>query len=313
MHLPNNLVWPFLWSVLAGLALYGASAIASDLQAVWSAVIKLGLVGWLGILALSLANYGLRFGRWQKYLTRLGYRVRPGPSLAYYLGGFAFTTTPGKAGEAVRSLYLKRHGVNYIHSLAAFFAERFIDVVAMVLLASSAAIAFPEARWPVMALTGTVLVMLPLVHSESVHRFLDRQRARLPSGKFRAIGTHSLNLLRSASALLRSGPLYAGLALGLIAWGAEGVAFHIILRSLDVPISLALAVGIYAVSVLAGALAFISGGVGSTEAVMGVLLVLVGVDTATAVAATLVCRLATLWFAVAIGLVVVAGLEMRLK
>ncbi len=102
-----------------------------------------------------------------------------------------------------------------------------------------------------------------------------------------------------------------GLALGLIAWGAEGVAFHIILRSLDVPISLALAVGIYAVSVLAGALSFIPGGLGSTEAVMGVLLVLVGVDTATAVAATLVWRLATLWFAVAIGLVVVAGLEMR--
>lgn len=313
MRLPDKLLWPFLWSVLAGMALYGALVIAGDLHTVWSAVIKLGLVGWLGILALSLINYGVRFGRWQRYLARLGYRVPPGPSLAYYIGAFAFTTTPGKAGEAVRSLYLKRHGVSYVHSLAALFAERFIDVVAMVLLASAAAIAFPEARWPVVALTGILLVVLPLVHSDSVHRFLDRQRGRLRSQRFQAVGAHLLNLLRSASALLRSGPLYAGLALGLIAWGAEGVAFHIILLSLDVHVSVALAIGIYAIAILAGALSFIPGGLGSTEAVMGLLLVLAGADTATAIAATLICRLATLWFAVAIGLVVVVGLEIRLK
>ena len=67
--------------------------------------------------------------------------------------------------------------------------------------------------------------------------------------------------------------------------------------------------GIYAISVLAGAVSFIPGGLGSTEAVMGLLLVLVGAEPATAIAATIICRLATLWFAVVIGVVVVGGIE----
>ena len=41
------------------------------------------------------------------------------------------------------------------------------------------------------------------------------------------------------------------------------------------------------------------------------LLVLLGADTPTAVAATLICRLATLWFAVLIGLVAVVSFELR--
>ena len=57
------------------------------------------------------------------------------------------------------------------------------------------------------------------------------------------------------------------------------------------------------------ALSFIPGGLGSTEAVMGGSLILLGVEPGTAVAATLVCRLVTLWPAVAIGLGFLLALE----
>jgi uncharacterized protein (TIRG00374 family) len=77
--------------------------------------------------------------------------------------------------------------------------------------------------------------------------------------------------------------------------------------------SVLLAVGIYSISVLAGALSFIPSGLGSTEAVMVLLLTLVGADTPTAVAATLICRLAILWFAVVIGGGVSAALELSSK
>lgn len=302
---------PFLWSVLLGLSLYGISVVATDLQAVGSAMVKLGMAGWGIILGLSLVNYGLRFMRWQGFLVRLGYRVPVVPSLAYYLGGFAFTTTPGKAGEAIRSLYLKRRGVTYVHSLAALFAERFIDLVAMVILALSAAWAYSAARWPVLLLSVVILAVLPLAHHSGVHRWLDKRLVQLSSQRVKTLGSHFLDLLRSSAKLMRSTPLYLGLILGLAAWGAEGIAFHVILESLDIPVGLGLAIGIYAVSVLAGALSFIPGGLGSTEAVMGLLLMLSGADTATAVAATLICRIATLWFAVAIGLLVIAVLETR--
>ena len=312
-RLQQRLVRPLLWSILAAVVIYGGSMMVSDLNAVGESIAKLGLISWVTILGLSLVNYGLRFIRWEIYLRRLHSRVPILRSLVYYLGGFAFTTTPGKAGEAVRSLYLKRHGVAYVHSLGAFFTERLVDLVAMLLLALIAALTFPGYQWPVLVVTVLVIALLVLIHTKSVHIFLDRQLQRLPPEKLRKNGSRLLALLRSSSILLQSGPLYAGVILALVAWGAEGIAFYVILQNLEVDVSLGLAVSIYAVSVLAGALSFVPGGLGSTEAVMVLLLKLVGADMPTAVAATLICRLATLWFAVIIGGVALAILEVNSK
>lgn len=89
---------------------------------------------------------------------------------------------------------------------------------------------------------------------------------------------------------------------------------YLIADSLRIGISLATGVGIYAIAVLAaGALSFLPGGLGGTEAVMGVLLIAFGTDSATAVAITLLCRIATLWFAVALGGVAVGILSIRVE
>lgn len=80
-------------------------------------------------------------------------------------------------------------------------------------------------------------------------------------------------------------------------------------REVGVRISVETGIGIYAIAVLAGALLFLPGGLGSTEAVMCVLLVAFGADSPAAVAITLLCRIATLWFAVALGGVAVGLLS----
>ena len=92
-----------------------------------------------------------------------------------------------------------------------------------------------------------------------------------------------------------------GLVIGLLAWFAEGFGFWWLLAEIGHPLPLTTAVFIYAFAMLVGALSFLPGGLGSSEAVMFGLLVLNGVPEVTAVTATLICRLATLWFAVALG------------
>ncbi len=310
-QLHPRLMRPLILSILAAIALYGLSVISSDFDAIGAASLKFGWSTWLLVLALSLSNYLLRFVRWQFYTNRFSDVVPTLTNLTYYFAGFAFTTTPGKAGEAVRSLYLKRHGVAYTDSLAAFFTERFIDVITMVLLSLFAAVAFPDFRWPVILVACFFVGSLPLIHSMKMHRLLDQLRLRIPSERIKSLGGRLLVLLRSAAALLTAGPLYSGLLLGLLAWGAEGVAFYIILETLEISSSLGMAVGIYAISMLIGALSFIPGGLGSTEAVMVFLLTLIGADMPTAIAATLICRVTTLWFAVIIGAVSMTILELQ--
>jgi len=67
------------------------------------------------------------------------------------------------------------------------------------------------------------------------------------------------------------------------------------------PLSVAGAMGIYAIAIIVGALSFLPGGLGSTEAVMAALLVAPGFHTSQAILLTLICRLLTLWLAVVIG------------
>jgi uncharacterized membrane protein YbhN (UPF0104 family) len=76
-----------------------------------------------------------------------------------------------------------------------------------------------------------------------------------------------------------------------------------ILQGLRLQLSATSAIGIYAIAALAGAAAFfMPGGIGGMEVAMTSMLVARGAPLSAAVIATLLCRIATLWFAVIIGI-----------
>lgn len=299
-------------SVIAGLVLYVVFLVFSDYKETLVAVARLEGGHWLLIIGLSLGNYTLRFGRWHYYLRVLGYKVPNRCHILYYLAGFALTTTPGKAGETVRSLYLKKHNVDYAHSLGAFFAERLMDLLAMVGLALLVIYPLEKYRWTIFLAAGLVVFILVLVQSGMLVKWLLlwTEKARLVV-KLKTALERLTALLKSASILLRSQRLYGGLSLGVLAWGAEGLSLFYILKILGVALTPTVCIGIYAISVLVGALSFMPGGLGSTEAVMGLMLIVLGVPKQEAVAATLICRVATLWFAVGVGFLAMAWLHLR--
>ena len=75
---------------------------------------------------------------------------------------------------------------------------------------------------------------------------------------------------------MRGPLLWWGLLLGVIAWGAEAVAFSLLVEWLGIPAQPLAAAGIYAAAMMVGAVSFIPGGRGSAEAVMGTLLMTKG-------------------------------------
>ena len=105
--------------------------------------------------------------------------------------------------------------------------------------------------------------------------------------------------------------LLVGGGIGIFAWGSEGLALYFICDALDLGIDPLVAISLYSIAVLLGALTFMPGGLGGTEVVMGLMLMAMGASSADALVATLVCRIATLWFAVLIGLIAMASLGWR--
>jgi uncharacterized protein (TIRG00374 family) len=296
-------------SVVAAIVLYAGSSLFTGAEDVLHAVSRVDLRVWIPVLGLSLLNYLLRFWRWQWYLARLGHRLPPLRHLTYYLGGFAFTTTPGKMGEAIRSIYLRPHDVSYVDSLATLFVERFLDMLAVLLLGLLAGGFFSEVWWPVICAATLIAAIVAAVSRPDLQHAITARLNRSRSPRIQRFGGQLGSLVRSSEALLSPRMMVGGVVLGLIAWGAEGIGLYLILRGLDVEVTALAAIGVYSAGVLIGALSFIPGGLGSTEAAMVVMLSVLGTDLSSAIAATIVCRVATLWFAVALGFCALAGIE----
>ena len=272
-------------------------------QEVVAAIVRVGLTGIAFALALSLVNYGLRFLRWQKYLALLGHRVYWLESLRIYIAGFGFTILPVKVGETIRSVFLKQYGVSYPESLAAYFSEHFSNFISMLLLVAVGLWVYPQAKPLVVILAALILTGLIILQQTRWLQALEAiAQNKLPARMARLV-THSMEIVLHSGRCFRLPMLLQGITLGVVAWGAEGVAFYYIMHVLGSDLSLQTALFIYAFSMLVGALSFLPGGLGGAEATMVALLMLNHVVQPQAVAATVLIRLATLWFAVALGIV----------
>jgi uncharacterized protein (TIRG00374 family) len=295
-----------------GAAAYVGGAIAVDSGRLRDALSKLGLAGCGLVLALSLLNYFVRFGRWHTYIGQLGRSLPIWPHLSCYLSGLAFTVSPGKMGEAVRSVYLHKYGVPYAESIATLLVERLLDLLTIVLLASLIALDHPRFRPLVVGVLLIALFALAMVTRAVVPNWIERLKRQASRQRVIRLLTVAISLMRSSRHLLQLHLLLFGFAVGLLAWGAEGIGFYLVCQGLHIPIDVAAAVGVYALAVLAGSAAFfLPAGLGGVEIVMTTLLIEFGAPARLALIATLVCRLATLWFAVILGVVATAVVELR--
>jgi HAD superfamily hydrolase (TIGR01490 family) len=256
-------------------------------------------------LALVLLGYGLRFGRWRLLLACLDQRPPLGADALIWMGSFAFTATPGKGGEAVRSLLLRQEcQVPAPPTLMALVVERLTDGTAVLFLLLL--LQLPRLSGPTLPLAlplGLALAVLIALWLLARGPLGNGWWRRLPRGwlprRLAGAGQEGVNALRH---LLQPRVLLAATLIGAIAWSLEGISLWLILRGLGVSnLGWPGAILAHTAAGMLGALTLLPGGLGSTEAGTVGLLSLQGVSLAVAVPATLLIRLMTLWFATALG------------
>jgi uncharacterized protein (TIRG00374 family) len=231
--------------------------------------------------------------------------------LRIYIAGFGLTILPGKVGETIRSVFLKHHGVSYPESLAAYFSDQFSNLISMLLLAAIGLWAFPQAQPVVLMLAVIIAAILIVLQQTKWLQALEVFAVKKLPAKLGKLVGHGIEVVLHSGRCFKLPMLLQGMVLGLFAWGSEGVAFYYIMHVLGSEMPLQVALFIYAFSMLVGALSFLPGGLGGTEATMVALLMLNNVAQPQAVAATVLIRLATLWFAVALGVIALSIAERR--
>ena len=211
--------------------------------------------------------------------------------------------TPGRMGELVRLRWLTRDsGTSLDRAAPVMIADRASDLTALALLLGIA-----------LALSASAMRgAVPVAILALVTGFAATQPALLrglANAAFRASGRRAPRLFvrlrrtaRALAAFTRAGVLLPALALGILGWGAEAWSFHLLLHWLGADMSLARAAAIFIFATLAGGLTGAPGGLGGAEAAMVALLALDGTPLSIAIAATVLIRATTLWFAVALGI-----------
>lgn len=266
--------------------------------------------------ALALVNYALRALRWSLYLARLGHYPGLGFVTTTYIAGFAFAISPGKLGELARARYYVERDIPFRDLAAIALTERVMDVIAMLALATLALslVGTHAVALVILAVLTACVVASVLLLSQRTMQ-LRTSNGGLIAHFFSTALNGLTGAIRAARSLLSGRCILMGLLLGVAAWGCEGAGLYVLsgLSANASVLPFAAAVGIYAASTVAGAATFVPGGLGGTEAVMTALLVTVGLPTPDALAITLLCRLTTLWLAVAIGWVAVLFLELRTR
>lgn len=264
------------------------------------------------IVGAILLNYALRFAKWQYYLRISDIKNLPRrDSGLIFISGFTMVMTPGKVGELLKAYLVRtRTGAELSRVVPVVLIERLTDGMATLLLIGVGIIAFPFG-WPIFAggLLAASAVLLLVQRERLVLKILGKLRRT----RFRARVNAMEGLYRSTQFLLKLRPLLVAIGLGLVSWFGECVAFFVILTGLGIDPSwnlLLAATFVFGVSAWAGAISFLPGGLGATEASAVTLLALTVSDAAmnesVAIAATLLMRFATLWFGVFLGIIALA-------
>jgi len=298
-------------ALLLGLAVYAAMTFFGQANDVGSAFLKFDLTVIPLVLSLSLFNFAMRFLRWQYYLRVMGISLSIKESLLINNSAFALAITPGKIGDLLKSFYLKKtKNIAYAQSAPIIFVERITDLLGMIILAGLGMLGMGISGGSggsgdsgmYLGIIGAVCLGVALVLSmPKVALPLIRKIEKIPKiGKFAKAAEEAY--LVCGNLLKPQRLLFASLAAAL-AWFFECVGLYYVFGGLGVSLSLSSAVFIYAFASLIGAISMLPGGLGGQEATMTGYFILLNISSGIAVAATMLIRFMTLWFAVAVGVI----------
>ena len=305
-----------LLSVSLGAIIFLAFSIYADFGNLMIAFSKFSWIWFPVVLALSFGNYLVRFAKWQYYLHILNIKLKPSKSFLIFIGSFIMSVTPGKMGEVLKSFLLKEEtGTPVSVSAPIILAERITDFLSIVMLCSIGAVVFGYGIEIILA-TGIGFIFLTLILSSKKlsHKIINF----LTRIKYTAKHTDKIySAYDSIYELVKIKPLILMVIASTVAWFLECLGFYTVLKVFssvsNIDVSLLSATFIYGFSTLVGAIAMLPGGLGATEASLTGLLLLLKIPKDISVASTIIIRVATLWFAVILGVFAILILNRKAK
>ncbi len=285
--------------------------------------IFIGAVFWF----LSLCT---RTVRWHYLLRRLGITPPLSITARVYLAGMAVSNlTPGKTGDPIRSVLLKKSQNEQVgKSLSSIFVERVIEIVVMVSISLVGMVLFMAkvssmSIWLVLA--ASVFLGLSAV---GIFVFASEKRAHSFISKFcslfsfipiiKSLGGRaqhfSHEIHKSMLEFKDMRTIAIAVVLTFFIWVFEGIIFYLSFLSLGVEVSLVSAITILPIATFIGVLSFLPGSLGSFELINVMFFTqLYQITLPEVTAAILVNRFLVFWPYIILGFIFLSSLKYEHK
>ena len=285
-----------------GTAVYVVLAVFSNLDKLAAALESFDYALIPAILGLVTLSYVGRFFRWTYYLRVLKVSVPTGINAAIFTSGLSMAISPGKLGEVLKSVFVRRASDAPIARTApAVIAERATDGTGMVLWGFLGAFALNLPPWTMLLFLAVAAFGIAVLRSRRLSLAAERVLAKLPL--VYRFAPHMRDFTGASNELLGTRPLVIGTVISFLSWGLECTGVYLCAVGLGVHKPFLLIVFVFAVSSLLGVISLLPGGIGAVEAgLYSQFVAVANLSTGVAGALTLLIRLATLWFATLLGI-----------
>ncbi len=290
---------------VVGVGAVVALVVASNPGDLGRAIARFDLLLIPVILALSASFYVLQGVRWYFLLRDIGAGISVGDSILLNIAGQSTGMLP--LGELTRAVFASEASgeVEFGEVVATVTVQELIFMLILILIAVPGVLSIHRALpGLIVALCGIACVMVLLLVPPCfrlVHRLVER------TPLLRRF-TGQVDHLRQDTVVLLHQPKTLGWSVLSVAGAGVGITlFWLVVHGLSgADLSWPMASFVLAASYVAGAVSLIPGGIGAAEASVVGLLVLAGVDPATATAAALLQRIADKGFATVMGFIAYA-------
>ena len=284
------------------LGIYIIFILSSDVSKIQGNLKNIQYSYFIFAIILWVASELVRIFRWHLFLKEIEDKVPFKANVFYYLAGFAFSLSPGRIGEVVRSPYLKRdYGIPISKTAPIVFVERFYDLLGMILVVSVGLI-FIEFEKTVLIIPLALVFLIIVIFKNK--KLLFGVLGKLAKIKFlKNIKTNFEESYNSVLKIIKTKFLVLGIATSTATYLLQAISIYFLILGLNSFILLEEIFLVFPVSQFAAALSFVPGGVGVFEGGMISLLVLFNLPYDVAITTTILIRLIGTGLFTAIGMI----------
>ena len=288
-------------SIIITVIFYLALSIYGDFNLVLNSLKEFNWQYFPFILLVIYFTFLLKFFKWQYYLKYLNINVQRSVSFKIFMASLVMGVTPGKIGDLIKSYMLKEvNGTPVNSTIPIVFAERVTEFVSLLFLVILGLNLFNQnILIIIISLFSIVILFILFFNSRITNKIISMLSKWKKLEKY--IVPISLTISNS-KLLLQPKPFLLMFLLSFIIWIIEGLAFYLILVQFNIDSSAIWSLFAYLFSIFIGSLSMLPAGLGVTDGSLTFLLSQNGFSKEIAVSATLIVRIATLWFALTVGL-----------